>query len=144
MNTFNIETQFNLKKERGWDTLYVSVDLHGTIIPSGKTLNDIEDNTQFYPHAQEVLQKLSERKDIVLILWSSIPRERVVKVLAWLKENGVNFKYFNENPEAKSTSRSCFESKFYFNILLDDRAGFEPETDWLAIKSELIRLGEWS
>jgi len=144
MNLFNIQQTFEMKKERGWDTLYISIDLHGTIIPSGKTVNDIEDSTEFYPHAQEVLQKLSQRKDIVLILWSSIPRERVVKVLKWLSDNGVNFKYFNENPEAKSNSRSCFVGKFYFNILLDDRAGFEPETDWVAIKNELIRLGEWN
>jgi len=143
MNIFNIESTFVMKKERGWNTIYVMVDLHGTIIPSGKTVNDIEDQTEFYPHAKEVLQRLSIRNDMVLILWSSIPKNRAVKVLSWLNSHEINFKYFNENPEAKSTARSEFSGKFYFNIALDDRAGFDPMIDWKNIKDELIRLGEW-
>lgn len=143
MNIVNITSTFEMKKVRGWDTVYFMIDLHGTIIPSGKTVHDIEDQMEFYPYAQEVLQYLSSRKDVVLILWSSIPPTRALKVLEWLHTNGVNFKYFNENPEAVSTKRSAFEGKFYFNVAIDDRAGFEPETDWLAIKNELIRIGEW-
>jgi len=64
-------------------------------------------------------------------------------VWEWLNANGVYPNFFNHNPHAKDTPRSCFDKKPYFNILLDDRAGFEPETDWQAIKDELIAIGEW-
>ena len=29
------------------------------------------------------------------------------------------------------------------NILIDDKAGFEPEKDWAELKCQLIELGEW-
>ncbi len=32
-----------------------------------------------------------------------------------------------------------FTKKFYFDILLDDKAGFEPELDWLAIANHVAR-----
>lgn len=143
MNLFNIQKTFTLKSENRWPEIYFCIDLHGTIIPSGKSSDDKTDNLVFYPHAKEVLQYLTSRKDIFLILWTSTPLSRLPWVLAWLGENGIKFDYINRNPHAKNTPRSDFDRKFYFSILLDDRAGFEPETDWLAIKNELIRIGEW-
>jgi hypothetical protein len=64
-------------------------------------------------------------------------------VLNWFESNGIRFTFINKNPHAKNTPRSIFEQKFYFSVLLDDRAGFEPISDWLAIKNELIRIGQW-
>ena len=143
MNIFNIASTFEMKRERGWNKIYFMIDLHGTIIPSGKTVNDIEEETVFYPYAQEVLKYLSNKEDVILILWSSIPKDRAAKVLSWLEGNGIHFDYFNENPEAKNTKRSDFSSKLYFNVLLDDRAGFDPETDWKSVRDEMMKIGEW-
>lgn len=52
-----------------------------------------------------------------------------------LTEFNVNFvsPSVNSNPDEKDTKTGDFSKKFYFNILLDDRAGFQPETDWLEI-----------
>lgn len=143
MNLFNIKKAFVMKKENQWPEIYWCIDLHGTIIPSGKNSKDGKDTLVFYPYAQEVLKQLSDRKDIILILWTSTPIHRIPPIWQWLIDNGINFTYINGNPHAKNTSRSDFDKKFYFNVLLDDRGGFEPEVDWKLIKDELISIGEW-
>lgn len=143
MNLFNIKRTFEMQKVKGWPETYWCIDLHGTIIPSGRDSNDQTDAHNFYPDAKEVLQWLTARKDIMLILWTSTPIERLEGVWNWLNENGVYFDFFNQNPHAKDTPRSDFSRKFYFNVLLDDRGGFEPEKDWTAIKAELKAIGEW-
>jgi len=143
MNVFNIKKTFEMKKERGWPEVYFCIDLHGTIIPSGKDSDDKTDTEIMYPYAAEVLRWLSRRKDIMMILWTGTPESRMPPIREFFKFHGIKFDYFNENPHAKSTPRSDFSKKFYFSVLLDDRAGFEPEKDWLAIKNELIAIGEW-
>jgi len=143
MNVFNIKKTFEMKRANRWPEVYFCIDLHGTIIPSGKGSDDKTDEEKFYPYALEVLQWLSRRKDIFLILWTSTPADRLVSVKEFLKFNSIKFDYFNENPHALNTPRSDFNKKFYFSVLLDDRAGFEPETDWKLIKDELIAIGEW-
>jgi hypothetical protein len=143
MNLFNIARTFEMKKTKGWPEVYWCIDLHGTIIPSGHSANDKTDYMEMYPYAKEVLQWLCGRHDIMTILWTSTPDSRTPDVLNWFEANGIRFTFINENPHAKDTPRSVFNKKFYFSILLDDRAGFEPETDWLAIKNELIRIGQW-
>lgn len=143
MNIFNIRKTFEMKKVKGWPEVYFCIDLHGTIIPSGKDTNDTTDEKALYPYAQEVLQYLSSRKDIILVLWTSTPQPRINQAWGWFDKMGIHFSYVNENPHASNTPRSCFDQKFYFNVLIDDRAGFEPETDWKAIKDELIEIGEW-
>ncbi len=143
MNLFNIKRTFSDKQTKGWPEIYVLVDLHGTIIPGGKDPTDKNDYLEFYPVAQEVMQWFSNRKDIFLIMWTSTPPARQGAVHEWLDANGIKVDFWNTNPHAKDTPRSCFAKKPYFNILLDDRAGLEPLTDWQAIKDELIAIGEW-
>jgi hypothetical protein len=143
MNLFNIKKTFEIQKVKGWPETYWCIDLHGTIIPSGKDSDDKTDVLHFYPDAKEVLRWLSKRKDIILILWTSTPMDRLYPVLEWFDKQYIIFPYVNENPHAKDTPRSYFGKKFYFNVLLDDRSGFEPDKDWTAIKNELIEIGEW-
>lgn len=143
MNLFNIRRTFEMKREKQWPEIYWCIDLHGTIIPSGRNSDDKTDAMTFYPGAKEVLQWISNRSDMFLILWTSTPRQRQTPIHEWFLRNGIEVSFWNENPHAKDTPRGDFSKKFYFNILLDDRAGFEPETDWIAIKEELIDIGEW-
>ena len=56
---------------------------------------------------------------------------------------GIEFDYINENPECKDTALCSFAQKFFFDILLEDKAGFVGETDWIEIQDALIRMGEW-
>ena len=55
-------------------------------------------------------------------------------------EEGIHFDYANENPEVGNTSFQNFEVKLYFNVGIDDKFGFEPETDWLKVIEVLGRF----
>ena len=141
MNVFNIERAFRHKKERGWDTIYWMVDLHDTIFP-GKYASD--QSYDVYPHCVEVLRWISHRPDQCIIVWTSSYAKDFEKMRVWFwNTHGIFLDYHNENPECGNTELAEFTTKPYFNILLDDKAGFVGETDWGLIKQELIRIGEW-
>jgi len=99
---------------------------------------------QYMPNALRVLQHWTRVQNVCLILWSSSHEDATAAVLAGLKTHGVRFDYVNENPECPSTELCDFRQKFYFNILLDDKAGFDGATDWFLIEAELRRIGQWS
>ena len=141
MNIFNIERAFKHQKERGWEKTFWCIDVHDTICRSTYESGKID--RVFYSDAKDVLTYLSSRVDVCLILFTCSHRDDIDNILGWLKENGLKIDYVNENPEQPSTKLSNFEQKMYYNVLLDDKAGFEGETDWTLIKNELIRLGEW-
>lgn len=139
-----IYNAFKKKRERGWDkwpSLYVVIDLHDVIIPGTYTRNN--EGRTFYPDGKEVLQWFTNRKDMCLILWTSSWKKPINNILEWMEEHGIKFNYVNENPECLNTELCCFHSKFYFDLCLEDKAGFVGETDWTSIKNALIELGEW-
>ena len=57
-------------------------------------------------------------------------KQRAIKNLS---EYNIKIDFFNNNPEAKNTEYGDFTVKPYYNILLDDKAGFDPEEDWRII-----------
>jgi hypothetical protein len=126
----SVLTAYEEKKQRNWEMLYFAVDLHGTVIER-YTGNEIK----VYPFAKEVLQKLSKIPDITLILFTSSYEKDLAPFFAWCLQNDIVFKHLNANPECKSNKTGDFSKKFYFNVLFDDRAGFEPETDWSILNS---------
>lgn len=142
MNICNIRRAFEQKAERGWDTLYVMIDVHGVIIPNSYQLH-VNRQEFISPNCEEVLQWFSTRKDIKIILWTSSFSIETAHLIEWLAVKGINIDYVNRNPECVNTKYADFTHKPYFNILIDDKAGFEPETDWRAIKTTLIEIGEW-
>lgn len=137
INTFNIEKAFKMKAERGWGMLYVAIDLHSTLI---KPHHDV---IEYYPGAIEVIKWFNSRPDFRIILWTSSYPAEIVKFLEDTWKVGIRFDYVNQNPLEQNSKLACFNRKFYFNILLDDRAGFNGETDWLKIKEALITINEW-
>ena len=139
MNIFNIERSFKLKDERNWDTIYVAADLHSTIIKPY-----YNDTIEFYPDAIEVIKWFNNRSDFQVILWTSSYEFEITAFLIEAHKKGIKFDFVNSNPLEQNSKKGCFTRKFYFNILLEDRAGFVGETDWTLIKNELIRLGEWN
>jgi len=141
MNIFNIERAFNQKTERGWDTLYWMIDIHETIF-QGKYCSD--QSFDVSPECVEVLKWISDREDCRIIIWTSSYAQHFEDVKRWFaKTHGIWLDYHNSNPECGNTDYADFTTKPYFNILLDDKASFEMETDWKLIKEELIRIGEW-
>jgi hypothetical protein len=140
MNVFNIERAFSDKITRKWEKLFICVDLHDTVIQGKYSLNST--GAEYLPNAIKVLQNLSKRKDIVLILWTSSHVVPITKVLDKLEKQGVHFKYVNCNPECPDNKLCDFSKKFYMNVILDDKAGFEKD-DWFLVEKELKRIGEW-
>jgi hypothetical protein len=115
-----------------WETLkydycYIAVDIHGTIF---KPSFDKEETYQYYPMAKQCLQELSKNPRVKLILWSSCFPEKLTAYLNKFKEDGIHFAYANENPECSNSSYACFWQKFYFDIGIDDRFGFDANKDW--------------
>jgi len=141
MNLCNLRNSFRLKEERKWDTLYVLLDVHGVIIP-GSLHGDNE--LKFISDACiEVLRWFSSRKDIRIILWTSSYTKEITKIIEWLDKYNIEIDYVNFNPECINTAYADFRDKPYFNILIDDKSGFEPDKDWGELKMQLIGLGEW-
>jgi len=144
MNLCNIRRTFvELRPKRNWNTIYWLVDVHGVIIPgSWRSENNYD---VIAPECIEVLQWITNRKDQRLILWTSSMKDEINEIVVWLWRNyGINVDYVNENPEEKNTEYADFSLKPYFNVLIDDKAGFEPEKDWAAVKQELTDSGEWA
>lgn len=139
-----IERAFKKKLLKGWDKwpyMYWAIDLHDVIIPGTYTRNN--EGKAFYPNALEVLQWLGNRDDMKIILFTSSHKDSVESIIEWMQKHMVGFDYFNENPECANTELCDFSKKFYFDIMLEDKAGFEGMEDWLAIKQALIDIGEW-
>ena len=126
-----------MKEKRGWDTLYWAIDIHDTIVKANYSADELPKD--FFPLAKETLQRISNRKDCCLVLFTCSYPHETEKYKAFFQEHGIEFKYVNENPEAKNTAFGHFEKKFYFNFLLDDKAGFLPE-DWSEISAAIDEL----
>jgi hypothetical protein len=141
MNLFNIRRAFEDKKRKNWEKLYWVIDLHDVVI-EGK-YNRFNEGATIFPGAKEFFDWASKRKDTVLILWTSSHKDAQHDILDKLAKDGIYFNYVDENPEIPSTELCDFSRKLYFNILLDDKAGFEGATDWLLIIEELKAIGEW-
>lgn len=141
MNVFNIERAFKRMREEKWPKMYWAIDFHDVLF---KGYYKIDQSHDIYPGAIEVLKNLTKRKDMVLIGYTSSHYRafKLTNMWLWLNHE-VQFNYLNCNPECGTTDLADFRQKFYYNILLDDKAGFVGETDWKLIKKELKRIGEW-
>lgn len=137
-----IKEQYKIAKNRNWDRMYWAIDLHSTVIKPN--YDDVEVPTEYYKNAKETMKMLSERSDVVLIMYTcSWPKEILVYVNNFRNDN-INFDYINKNPEVDSTGYGFYEDKPYFNIMLDDKAGFKPEKHWDEIESWMRQTKELS
>lgn len=119
------ESAFNQMKVKGWDKIYVLVDIHDTIFKASYHNETFE----WVGNAKQVLQMMSQRDDIYLILWSGSWNEWLNRYNRKLIDNGIIFDEVCTNSEVQSSDLYCSENKIYFNVGIDDRFGFEPE-DW--------------
>jgi hypothetical protein len=134
-----IRSAFRKMKERGWTTMYWAIDVHDTILP-GKYASDQE--YEPYAGCVEVLKWLSDNPCMRIIIFTSSSLADYEKLKEWmLNRHGIRFDYLNENPECPNTDYADFSGKFYFNVLIDDKAGFDPATGWREISRTLMELG---
>jgi hypothetical protein len=113
--------------ERGWDKVFYFFDIHETILyPDYNN----EDDLVFYPYALPVLQHLSKQDNICMCLFTcSYPKE-IQRYIEFFKSHNINFEMVNRNIEVKNNAYGYYEQKPYFNVLFEDKAGFDAEEDW--------------
>ena len=133
------EAAFIRMKEKNWEKIYVAVDIHDTIL---RACYDDEETYDYFPSAKEVLQMMTLRGDICLILWSSCHRDKLKEYARHFLDDGIRFDYINENPEVGNTHLQNFEEKLYMNVGLDDKFGFDAENDWDIVRLVLIEYPE--
>ncbi len=117
---------------RKWQKLYWAIDMHDTIITG--TYNRFNDGAVIYPYAKETIDYLFNSPDHYTILWTSSYMTSIQDVV---QRFDLNFNGINCNPECPNTTLCDFQSKFYFNFVLDDKAGFDGTKDWREIYEAL-------
>lgn len=140
MIDYSIRKAYALSKSRKYNKMYIAVDIHDTILASTYSKNS--QIKVFLEDARDTLQYLSQREDVVLILYTCSHKDEIENYMFFFEENYIKFKYCNENPEVKTGDDKYgnYDGKFYFNILLDDKAGFNAETDWKLVHDTFITL----
>lgn len=117
-------------QEKNWDCIYVAVDWHDTMC---KSTYGSAASLEFYDKCLTALYKMSKNPHIRLILYTSSYNAAVMELFKELDDMGIYFYYCNTNPEISNTEYGDFSEKFYYDVLLDDKAGFDPLIDWQEI-----------
>lgn len=131
-----IEKVFNGLNNGSFKCIYIMVDVHNTIL---RPTFDKKETFEYFPYAKETLQLLSEKENIKLIMWTSSYDEKIQMYLQHFEENGIIFNFVNENKEYGNVSFACFDTKFYYDIGIDDKFGFDAEHDWKEIYTFLTK-----
>ena len=131
-----IEKVFNGLNNGSFKCIYIMVDVHNTIL---RPTFDKKETFEYFPYAKETLQLLSEKENIKLIMWTSSYDEKIQMYLRHFEENGIIFNFVNENKEYGNVSFACFDTKFYYDIGIDDKFGFDAEHDWKEIYTFLTK-----
>lgn len=126
-----LERELGKMSSRGWDTIYVLVDIHETILKSTWKANVFPET--WYRGAEEALRLMSEDRRIKLILWTSSKETDIIAYLKMFEEKGIWFDFVNSNSECLNTPYADYSMKPYFNVAIDDKCGFEPDKDWTAL-----------
>jgi hypothetical protein len=128
-------------QRKGWKWTYWAFDLHSTVIKPNYEAGNIP--TEFYPLALECLRAISKRPEIKMMMFTCSHPHEQEQYLELFKSKGVNFDFVNKNPEVKTEQGGYgyYKDKPYFNVLFEDKAGFNGETDWAEVKELLITLG---
>lgn len=129
-----IQKEFEKAESKGWTKIFVFVDLHECILKPDWEITDLAHD--YYPEAKEMLQELSERDDICLVVWTCSHPFEITEYLINFEADDIHFDYVNENPEVRTDNRGhsnterpkygCYDKKPYYNVLLDDKAGCTP------------------
>lgn len=135
-----IKKAFETARKFNWEKTYWAFDIHETMLKPNWTPGTIP--TEFYPHAREALQLLSQRDDIVMFLYTCSHPHDTDQYLELFKKNQIHFDYVNENPEVENSQLGYYDKKPYFNVLLDDKAGFDPKVEWPEILKWVLEDGQ--
>lgn len=123
----SFETAFKRMKEKGWDKIYILVDIHDTVFEATYSKDEYY---RWFPYAKEALHLMSINPRISLILWSSSYTNAIEKYIDTFEKSKIHFDMVNVNKETEDNELSCFAQKTYFNVGIDDKFGFDARVDW--------------
>jgi hypothetical protein len=127
-----IENAYIKAVKRGFDKVYWAVDLHDTCLRATYAANEPHTYEWINPYVKDALKRLAAHPETHIILWSSVHEDEKIHYLNFFAEAGIRVAGFNQNP-FETGSESCgVTEKFYFSILVDDKAGFD-HSEWLHI-----------
>lgn len=115
-------------KRKKWDKIYIAIDIHDTIVYGNYKTDELP--TEFIARSKEILQDWSKRDDIVLLIYTCSHPSEIVKYIDFFASHNIIFKYANENSDVPNNALGCYDDKLYFNVLIEDKAGFMAETEW--------------
>lgn len=135
---FNISNSWKRKHLKNHDYWFWLIDMHGTIFQN----NYVEGSYggQLFEDCIYPLKFLTTREDTKLILWTSSHGSVIKDALEFLARKNILFDFVNENPIVKNDALCNFDDKFYFDVLLDDKAGFDASKDWKVVGNELKQI----
>lgn len=134
----SIINAYKTLEERGWDTIYWVIDLHGTCIKNSYKHSD--DYEFINPAVKKALQYISSLPESKIIIWSSIYSVYYPFIDKFFLENNIQIDSFNCNPYIDNTYYGDFSNKFYFSIGIDDKFGFDPDKDWDIVLETLYSI----
>lgn len=123
----SFETAFKRMKDKGWDKIYILVDIHDTVFEATYSKDEYY---RWFPYAKEALHLMSINPRISLILWSSSYTDAIEKYIDTFEKSKIHFDMVNVNKETEDNELSCFAQKTYFNVGIDDKFGFDARVDW--------------
>lgn len=123
----SFETAFKRMKEKGWDKIYILVDIHDTVFEATYSKDEYY---RWFPYAKEALHLMSINPRTSLILWSSSYTDAIEKYIDTFEKSKIHFDMVNVNKETEDNELSCFAQKTYFNVGIDDKFGFDARVDW--------------
>lgn len=126
---------YNVAMQRKYDIVYWCIDLHGTVLES----NYSSDSFNFINGEKTIpaLQAISRLPETRIILWSGISKEDEASVRKLFADHAIRVDWVNENPEVENSGTGHYDKKFYFSILVDDKAGFNPN-DWQMVADHAL------
>lgn len=128
--------QFDSRK---YEKIYFAVDIHGTVAdPDYKNVS-----SALYATAIEPLQVISHLPEVSIILFSCCHPHDYKKYIDLFESQGIKISYFNCNPEVKNTETGCFDSKFYYSVIAEDKAGFDPYL-WPSIRDAFLTARQFN
>lgn len=129
---------FERMEEKSWSHIAVAVDLHDTVFKSNYSE---ELATEFYPHALESLRLMSDDPHIMMYMYTCTPPKIRQQYREFLASKGINMSTHPEDVmgamKIRANNFQAFDTKPYFNVLLDDKAGFDPDRDWIFLLTYL-------
>ena len=128
---------FKDMERKQWPYIYVFIDLHSTLIKPNYQYGNIP--TEMYDGALEGLKILHEAKDVKIIMYTCSHPHEIDEYIKFFYDLGIKWDYINENPEVITNldCYGCYDKKPYYNVLMDDKAGFDAENDWVELNEYL-------